>query len=252
MLTILGDGTFDANCDTTRSYTNITQILQSFGADSLLSYMQTYWKDYQGNDESFWEHEWGKHGTCINTMKPSCYSGYQPTQEAVDFFQKTVDLFKTLPSYQWLAAAGITPSISATYTSAAIQSALQSHHGHPVTLGCSNGELNEIWYHYNVQGSIQSGSFQAADPDGSKSTCPATGIKYLPKSGSGTPTTTPGSTSTPAPTGTPGTPFSGKGFLNVINGGSQNGCVISAGTWYTTGSCATFTATPSGKYIYTR
>lgn len=62
------DGTFDANCDATRAYTNITQILQSYGANSLLSYMQTYWKDYQGNDESFWEHEWAKHGTCKKVL----------------------------------------------------------------------------------------------------------------------------------------------------------------------------------------
>lgn len=96
------DGTFDANCDTARSYTNITDILNSFGKTDLLSYMQTYWKDYQGNDETFWEHEWGKHGTCVNTIDPSCYTDYEPTQEAVDFLQKTVDLFKTLPSYQVL------------------------------------------------------------------------------------------------------------------------------------------------------
>lgn len=94
------DGTYDANCDDSRAYTNITQILQSFGKTDLLSYMQTYWPDYQGNDESFWEHEWGKHGTCISTLKPSCYDSYVPTQEVPDFFQRTVDLFKTLPSYQ--------------------------------------------------------------------------------------------------------------------------------------------------------
>jgi ribonuclease T2 len=27
--------------------------------------MQTYWKDYQGDDESFWEHEWNKHGSFV-------------------------------------------------------------------------------------------------------------------------------------------------------------------------------------------
>jgi ribonuclease T2 len=59
------DGTFDASCDSTRNYQNITSIISSFGKTELLSYMQTYWKDYNGDDESFWQHEWGKHGTCI-------------------------------------------------------------------------------------------------------------------------------------------------------------------------------------------
>ena len=93
------DGTFDANCDAARAYTNITQILQAAGQTSLLSYMNTYWKDVNGNDESFWEHEWGKHGTCISTLNPKCYTSYTPQEEVVAFFQKTVDLFKTLDSY---------------------------------------------------------------------------------------------------------------------------------------------------------
>jgi ribonuclease T2 len=209
--------------------------------------MQTYWKDYQGDDETFWEHEWGKHGTCISTLNLSCYINYQPTQEVVDYFTTTVNLFKTLPSYQWLAAAGITPSSTATYTSAAIQSALQAKHGHPTTIGCKNGALNEIWYHYDVQGSVQIGSFIASDPDGTKSTCPATGVKYLPKPGATTTTATTPTSS--APTSAPtGGALSGNGYLNVINSDLQNGCVISSGKWYTSGTCATFTATPSGKH----
>jgi ribonuclease T2 len=93
------DGTYDANCDPSREYSNISQIITGAGKTDLINYMNTYWKDYQGQDETFWEHEWGKHGTCISTMQPKCYTGYQPTEEVVDFFQKTVDLFKTLPSY---------------------------------------------------------------------------------------------------------------------------------------------------------
>lgn len=248
------DGTYDASCDSTRAYTNISQILTAFGKTDLLSYMQTYWKDYQGDDETFWEHEWGKHGTCISTLDPNCYTDYQATQEVPDFFQKTVDLFKALPSYEWLSAAGITPSTSATYSSSDIQAALSKNRdGHQVTLGCSNGALNEIWYHYNVKGNVQSGDFVAADPDGTKSTCPDTGVKYLPKSGGSSTTSGGGSTSTTAtttstgssPTGS-GTPFSGKGYLNVVTGGASKGCIISSGTWYTTGTCATFTAATSG------
>jgi ribonuclease T2 len=93
------DGTYDSNCDASRAYTNITAILQSYGKTDLLAYMNTYWVDINGDDESFWEHEWAKHGTCISTLKPSCYTSYTPQEEVPDFFQKTVDIFQTLDSY---------------------------------------------------------------------------------------------------------------------------------------------------------
>ncbi len=221
--------------------------------------MQTYWKDYQGDDESFWEHEFGKHGTCISTLDPACYDDYRPTQEAADYFTRAVGLFKTLPSYEWLAAAGIVPSADATYTLAAIQAALTAKHGHSVVVNCnSKGELDELWYHFNTQGSVQTGQFVAADPVGSPSTCSKTGIKYLPKPGGGsspspsptsttttTTTTTSKSTSTaPTPTGTVA-PFSGKGYLNVVVDGAQTGFLISGGKWLGGGGTpATYTATP--------
>ncbi|KAL3423835.1 Ribonuclease T2 [Phlyctema vagabunda] len=239
------DGTYDANCDTKRAYTNITAILKSFGKTDLLTYMNTYWKDYEGNDETFWEHEWAKHGTCISTLKPSCYTSYTATQEVPDYFQKAVDLFKTLPSYTWLANAGIVPSSTATYTSAQIQAALKAGFGYEVTIGCSSSELNEIWYSYDVRGSVQLGTFVATVPDGSKSTCPTTGVKYLPKSGTGTTPTATKTTTATAPTSTGS--FSGSGYLNAVTSGSSTGCLISAGTWYSSGTCATFTATASGS-----
>lgn len=213
--------------------------------------MQQYWKDYQGNDESFWYHEWAKHGTCISTLEPECYNDHKATEEVVDYFRKAVDLFKTLPSYQWLAAAGITPSTTQTYTFSQIQAALAVNRpGVQVTLGCKSGVLNEIWYHYDVRGSLQTGEFVASDPDGTKSTCPQTGIQYKPKNGGGGGGSNPPGTTTtvtsgvPQPTSAPGTPFSGRGFLNVMINGSKKGCIIGKGTWYTTGTCATFTATP--------
>ena len=158
------DGSFDANCDPARAYTGIPSILTSAGATDLLAYMQTYWKDYQGNDESFWEHEWSKHGTCVSTLEPGCYNGYTPQQELVDYFQKTVDLFKTLPSYTWLTDAGIVPSTSATYTSAQILAALKAPRGVDVSIQCKNGIFDEIWYFYDVQGSVQTGTFIPTNP----------------------------------------------------------------------------------------
>ena len=94
------DGTYPQYCDENRQYKNITQILLSYGRTSLLQYMDTYWKDDGGEDESFWEHEWGKHGTCYSTLDPNCYVKYTPQEEVVDFFQRTVDLFMELNTYK--------------------------------------------------------------------------------------------------------------------------------------------------------
>ncbi|KAL8937640.1 MAG: hypothetical protein Q9216_004331 [Gyalolechia sp. 2 TL-2023] len=243
------DGTYDQYCDPSREYTNISSIISAAGQTDLLDYMNTYWKDYQGDDEDFWEHEWDKHGTCISTLEPSCYTDYKPQEEVVAYFQKTVDLFKTLTSYTFLSAAGVVPSTTKTYTSAEIFAALAKPRGVQVAIQCRNGELDEIWYFYNVRGSIQTGEFVPTEPDGAKSNCPATGIKYLPKGSTGTsPSTTLSTVTTapPSPTSVPGVPFSGRGTLPVTSGGKNNGCIISGGTWYTTGTCATFTAAASG------
>ncbi|KAI4141327.1 MAG: hypothetical protein L6R39_005397 [Caloplaca ligustica] len=262
------DGTFDQYCDPNRQYTNISAIISAAGQTDLLNYMNTYWKDYQGNDESFWEHEWGKHGTCISTLEPGCYSNYAPQEEVVDYFQKTVDLFKTLDSYAFLSAAGIVPSTTTTYTSADILAALAKPRGVQVAIQCRSSALDEIWYFYDVRGSVQTGTFVPTNPgktalkvfvcmqltcsDGAKSNCPATGVKYLPKGTTGTPPSTTLSTATtaspsPTTTTTPGSPFSGKGTLPVTTSGKIDGCIISGGTWYTTGTCATFTAAVSGS-----
>lgn len=238
------DGTFSSNCDSSRDYTGISSILKNAGMTSLLNDMNTYWKNQPtfGTDEELWEHEWATHGTCINTFDTKCYTNYKLHDELLDFLQVTVDLFKTNPTYDSLSAANILPSTSKTYTSAEIQAALTKAHGKAVTLGCDGTNFNQVYYHYHVLGSAQTGTFEAAAPVGS-STCPSSGIKYVPKSGS---TTTPTSTSSggsPGPTGT----FSGKGTLNVVHSGSTTGCLISAGAWFTSGTCATYTATASGS-----
>ncbi|KAF5875591.1 putative ribonuclease t2 protein [Botrytis fragariae] len=243
------DGTYDSTCDTSREYSSITNILSAAGQTSLLSYMNTYWVSDDSTNEVFWEHEWNKHGTCISTLEPSCYSSYTTGAEVVDFFNVAVDLFKILPTYTWLANAGIVPSTTKTYTSAQIQAAITAGFGYPATIQCTSSSLDEIWYSFEVRGSVATGTFVPITPVGQSGTCPSTGIKYTPKSGSATPTTTAGgggstTTTATAPGGTGS--FSGSGYLEAYVGSTNNGCLISAGTWYTSGTCATYTATASG------
>lgn len=68
---------------------------------------------------------------------------------------------------QFLAAAGILPSHSQTYALADVEDALERAHGAPVTVHCRSGSLSEIWYHFNIAGSLQTGKFVSAPP-GSK------------------------------------------------------------------------------------
>jgi ribonuclease T2 len=158
---------------------------------------------------------------------------------------------------QFLAAAGIVPSHSQTYALADVEDALEQAHGAPVTVHCRQGSLSEIWYHFNIAGSLQTGKFVSAPPglmdhitsllrrsahntlDGQTSNCPRRGIRYPPKRSAPEPTKTTTHGSEPTKTGVP---FSGKGNLMVSTLNQRRGCIISYGTWYSAGTCATFRA----------
>lgn len=94
------DGTYAEYCAPKREYSNISCILEAYGKTELLKYMEKYWPDYQGDDNEFWSHEWDAHGTCYTTLQPHCFKNYSPQEEVVYFFERVVQLFKTLPTYQ--------------------------------------------------------------------------------------------------------------------------------------------------------
>lgn len=115
---------------------------------------------------------------------------------------------------------------------------------------CANGQVCSCQPRYGFRSRMARPECWAKhnyNPAGANSSCPATGIKYLPKTGTGP--SPPGTTTSvgTSPTSAPRVPFSGRGTLLVTSGGKQNGCIISGGTWYTTGTCATFTATTIGS-----
>lgn len=87
-----------------------------------------------------------------------------PHQEVVDFFATAIAFYRTVPTYAWLAAAGIVPSNTTTYSLADIQSTLTQAFGAVPYLACVGDEsadgsgktvLNEVWYYHHVMGRPQ-------------------------------------------------------------------------------------------------
>ncbi|KAF8496987.1 ribonuclease T2-like protein [Hysterangium stoloniferum] len=184
------DTTFTENCDPSRAYTDIATIIQNAGETELLDFMNTFWLDINGNNEQFWEHEWATHGTCYSTLEPSCLpTGSPQGTEAVDFFLTVEKLYKTLPTFQWLEKAGITPSSNRTFSLFQLTSALKTASGVTPALDCSGTAINQISWYFNLQGSMVDGTFIPIDAPTAGS-CPSSGLTYPPKSGStgGTPT----------------------------------------------------------------
>ncbi|KAF7978686.1 hypothetical protein HWV62_44939 [Athelia sp. TMB] len=154
---------YSENCDSSRDYTSISTLLSDHGASSTLSYMQKYWLNDDGTSEELWEHEWATHGTCYSTLEPSCFGdNYYKGEEAVAFYETVVKLFKTLPTYEWLAASGITPSDSKTYKWSAVEAALlKNGNGMKPAVTCSSGKISAISWYFNVKGSLVDGDFVA-------------------------------------------------------------------------------------------
>jgi ribonuclease T2 len=156
--------------------------------------MEKYWINNKFQTEEFWEvglarsktmsqltvfqHEWSEHGTCYNTLLPSCLPPGSPRgAEAVAYFTQVVKLFQQLPTYQWLAAAGITPDSRQEYEFDDIISALREASGvrrtrssfyacadrvHPqVTpaISCKSGAIQEINWYFYLKGSVMDGQF---------------------------------------------------------------------------------------------
>ncbi|KAF7305288.1 RNase Gf29 [Mycena chlorophos] len=237
------DGTFEENCDSSRDYTDISTLLTDQGASDTLSFMQTYWKNLpsDGSDEELWEHEWATHGTCYSTLQTSCLpSGSPKGAEAVAFYQTVVKLFQTLPTYEWLSDAGIVPSSSKTYTLSALNSAVESAWGFEPAFQCSGSTLDGVEYYFNLRGSVIDGEFVARTA-ATSSTCPSSGIKYTPKTGTKSVSTTTTktkttstkttSTKTTTSTGSSGTSTAVPSRASLV--ASSTGGILSAGTWST-------------------
>ena len=101
----------------------------------------------------------------MTTLSPSCFTSqnYTRFENVVNFYKKTVEIWSQLDTFEFLAAAGIYPTVSRKYKLSQVQEALQKAHGAEVYVGCLNNSISEIWYFYNLQGSILTGTYKPID-----------------------------------------------------------------------------------------
>lgn len=225
------DGTYEQFCDASLDISKgeIKRIVvDQFNDDDLYLKIQRVWKNFNGDDESLWIHEFNKHATCIKTIRPGCYGGtYKKNENIYDFFKISVALYEKYPTFQFLEKNGIVPSNEKTYTKSEIAAALSSNFdGHEVYFKCNKyNALQEIWYYHYLHGSLLNEEFV---PIGSllRSNCPETGIKFLPKG-----------KFSPPPGQPPKDPEGRRGYLKPSD---HPGCIISNGQHYEYGTCATF------------
>ncbi|KAI8580453.1 hypothetical protein K450DRAFT_237103 [Umbelopsis ramanniana AG] len=148
-------GTWDQFCDSAREYQNVTAILQDLGEYQLLQEMNNVWTNSEGSTDSFWAHEWGKHGTCFSTFNPSCYSNYKTGQEMADFFRMTVNFYHKFNVYKALERHNIVPGHK--YKTEQFTKALVKEFGTVPNLQCdyTTGELNAVWLYFHAKGPVR-------------------------------------------------------------------------------------------------
>ncbi|EGV62544.1 ribonuclease T2-like [Yamadazyma tenuis] len=181
---------YPASCDADLAVpdsVNLSDLIANqFNKPDLYQLMKTYWVNTESSnvagdsDEELWAHEYNKHGTCMNTVRPECFTGvYKQYDAAVEFWQKVTKVWDGLNTYEFLESASIVPTTDNTYELVDIKSALQEAFGKDVYVSCKDGALNEIWYYYHVKGSILTGDYKPVDKIGSDR-CPDE-VYYIPK-----------------------------------------------------------------------
>ncbi|KAF2553560.1 hypothetical protein F2Q68_00036164 [Brassica cretica] len=118
------DGTYPSNCDNTKPF-------DSSSISDLISSMQKSWPTLacpSGSGETFWEHEWEKHGTCSESV----IDQHEYFQTALNLKQKT-DLLGALTK------AGINPD-GKSYSIESIRDSIKESTGFTPWIQCNTDE----------------------------------------------------------------------------------------------------------------
>ncbi|WIA09049.1 hypothetical protein OEZ85_008463 [Tetradesmus obliquus] len=123
------DGTWPQFCDSS-SELDMDEI------EDLLPELEKVWPSWSSDDETFWNHEWTRHGTCAE--------GVVGQQHA--FFKAVLSLHNKLNIQEAFEARGIVPSNYARYHVQALHHALDDAYGVMPHITCDDkGELAEVW-----------------------------------------------------------------------------------------------------------
>lgn len=244
-------GGFEQFCDDSLAIDDVYYLLNSkqFNDESnkleisgkdLLEEMNRLWKSNNGNDESLWIHEYNKHGTCIKTIRPDCYSRWKndkvvgtdvdyKKQSVYDYFRVAYNIYKSLNTTEILKEHGIVPSETKSYTRDEIQSALNSgFNDHSVFFACDrHHSINEVWYYHVLKGSLLGEDFIPIESlRNGNSRCPEKGIKFYPKGY--------------IPSGNGGGGHDGPMVRGIIRLSGYEGFLIRNGRWMIKGTPANF------------
>eukprot|EP00850_Spirogloea_muscicola_P003701 SM000015S01201 [mRNA] locus=s15:521494:523148:+ [translate_table: standard] len=117
------DGSYPQDCDPSRPF-RISEIRDLEGD------LEDFWDTLNcpaSKGESFWSHEWSKHGTCADTLS-----------DEHAYFEAALELWNSTFVTQALADAGITPG--ASYNLRDITDAIEGYTGYTPAIECNKDE----------------------------------------------------------------------------------------------------------------
>ncbi|KAF7723585.1 ribonuclease T2-like [Apophysomyces ossiformis] len=138
-------------CDRSRSSNQIGAIIRDKDSE-LYEEMKLFWPSAKGDNNWFWSHEWTKHGTCVSTLRPTCFgTTYTKYDDVTAYFWKVLSLHQEHDIYAALNLAGVIPGY--WYNVDTIRDALQQRFKSRVKLSCNrNGHLSEVSLYFYVAG----------------------------------------------------------------------------------------------------
>jgi len=121
------DGTYPTSCAQGKAYDSTVMA-------PLLPQLNTYWPSLNGVSDSFWNHEYTKHGRCAVDAFPT----------QLEYFSGTLSLLSTYNVSLALAKAGLFPSNTRAMNLTAIDAALKAAYGHGMAIQCDKANRIEV------------------------------------------------------------------------------------------------------------